>query len=222
MDFLPQDLENVIIDYKKSVEDYEECIKRIQIVIQNITADIFTHNLNGKYTDEFTNVCQLINDGLTFKMSQEEIFKRIITSGNIDPNIFDWYNVGGGINNYSKIEDLPRDFVEQFKDNIFWDLVGGGRDYYDYTNIEDLPRDFVEQFKDKIYWCIVGSGFRRNNYGYTKIEDLPRDFVEQFKDKIYWSNVGSGINDVFNFTKIERLPRDFVEQFKDYIKYLKN
>jgi len=59
--------------------------------------------------------------------------------------------------NYSKIEDLPRDFVEQFKDYINWDYVGGGEmeginyeQNLNYSKIEDLPRDFVEQFKDYI------------------------------------------------------------------------
>jgi len=91
---------------------------------------------------------------------------------------------------YTKIEDLPRDFLEHFKDKISWSFVGSGYvnedKFCNYTKIEDLPRDFVEQFKDKIKWKYVGSG-KVDYSDYTKISDLPGDFVEQFKDKI---NVG--------------------------------
>jgi len=205
MNQLPLEVENIIFDYKQSIENYEKAMYVLRKI--TITNDIFTKNLqNNGYSRQFNYIVNQIYKKCNIKLTHQEIFDNL----NFDETLFNWDNIGSGYDNYARIEDLPRNFVEQFKDKIRWFPVGDGQD--EYTKIENLPRDFVEQFIDEIQWFSVGDGQK----GYTKIEDLPRDFIEQFKHRIYWMKVGTGDD---NYTKIEDLPRDFVEQFKDKINW---
>jgi len=115
-----------------------------------------------------------------------------------------------------KVHELPLDFVEKYKDRIYWNRVGNGS-YKDHLKIEKMDIEFVRKFQDKINWGNVGSG----ESGYTKIEYLPFDFVKEFRHKINWKSVGR--KRFFNcYTNARYLPDEFIFEFKNENKYLYN
>ena len=126
------------------------------------------------------------------------------------------------------IHELPLDFVEKYKDRIYWKFVGNGF-YKNYMKIEKMDIEFVRKFQNEINWDRVGSGFSGN----TKIENLPLEFVKEFRHKINWKSVGhrkSGrfvcrsIYFFFNnynwYTNAIDLSDEFIFEFKNENKYL--
>ena len=230
MNFLPKEIEDIINDYKTSAENYIIAVDYIVNISNNINEDIFTNhiNVNTGFNDELNNTINNMNEhflnNFNFTLNIMEIYKIIIK--NINNNIFEWIWIGSGNNsefshdNYAKIENLPIEFVREFKDKITWTFVGSGNTHndVDHTKMENLPIEFVREFKDKIKWTSVGSGSTYRGAHYAKIENLPRDFIREFKDKICWTWVGRGNAHIDeDHTKLENLPRDFVREFKKYI-----
>jgi len=225
LEFLPKELEEIIYDYKTHMENMDKVVRILRNVALQEFMFVKSPTENG-YTEEMNNFLDKKIEELKplATLTKDNVYNILVET--LTPDFFYWNNVGYGRDGFAKIEELPRAFVERFKENIIWINVGSGHTTScNYTKIEDLPRDFVEQFKNVIHWQHVGSGYLYKNNSnddiydnYTKIENLPRDFVEQFKNNICWESVGSGrMDDRYTYSKIEDLPRDFVEQFKNKI-----
>ena len=236
--FIPAEIENIILDYTKQFNKIE--LIRRWIIKQKLPVYIYFYKLNsiGYSNDLYYYINQMRKklDSYTIinELTFDEIYRIFIGTINLEMLSQNEYTERYGYKKkgYTRIEDLPRDLIDETKNVLYWGNVGDGSTFNSkgYTRIEDLPRDFVERYKDYINWDYVGSGYQleegmdyKHCKNYSKIEDLPRDFVEQFKDYINWDYVGGGemegINyeQNLNYSKIEDLPRDFVEQFKDYI-----
>ncbi len=212
MDFLPKELEDIIMDYKLSAENYTIAIDYIiNYTKNNICAKHFNHNYNisNELNDELNNINQYFSNTYNFTLNIMEIYNIIIK--NLNPaTLYEFFFFRRlDIRNSVRIENLPIEFVREFQDKFNWMKIGSGGDY---TKILDLPIEFVREFKDRLKWDYIDDRIYEN----IKIETLPIEFVREFQDKFNWENIGSGILD---YARIENLPINFVREFKDRLNW---
>jgi len=164
MNFLPLEIEELIYNYKKEFEIYEKRYKDLENWVrkQYLCPNDFSHNLdeNG-YSLGLYNILYHVNRIYkNVKLTKEEVYKIMIeriptmkksTFGFVpfrDEPIYWKGYIGCGEYGYAKIEELPIEFIDHFKDQICWDYVGSGK--FGYTSMEDLPEDFKERYKYKL------------------------------------------------------------------------
>ncbi len=209
MDFLPQDLEDIIMDYKVKMENYDNSLSYINNFAHTIDQDIFTININPetKLNDILTSTINFLKNNIfesfNIRLNNNEILKTIIK--NINPNIINWNRVGNTIYDYPLIHELSVEFIREFQDRLDWKLVG----YYS-PLIHELPIEFVREFQDRLDWDMVGHStyghptYGHQTYNFPLIHELPIEFVREFQDRLNWTH-----NMMMN------APIEFVREFQD-------
>lgn len=190
MDLLPEDLENIIIDYKNQIENSlkNKAINHLINMSQKYDNEDFYVSFNGeypffnKYKEEysirlsykmsyihmdawnfFNNVCK---QKYSIQLELNEIVDILFT--NINPDNINWYLIGDDDKDDSvQLNDLPISFLRKYRDRIYWMRL--------YQFIYKLPIEFVREFKDNINWGC---------YDNKSLYKFPPDFIREFKDKL--------------------------------------
>jgi len=150
MQSLPKELKNIIYDYKKDIEKYERQYSYALNDVSRycISCDIFFLNIiKDGYSQSFYDFVEKINKKRKVELSYKDVVNKLrITTGWVDwddigsgkserytkieyisydvidkyKKSLNWRLIGSGICNYTKKENLPKDFVERFKEYIIW------------------------------------------------------------------------------------------------------
>ena len=213
-DFLPKELESIVMDYKKKMERLEDSERFLETnmheILPCIHHDIFARDLNENgYSEEVQNAIahyKVLFPDLSF--TDEEVYLKIIKKINPD-EISHWRAFGFGCGHYAKIENLPLDFVKTFRTRLSWIMVGSG--VVGYTKAEELPMDFIIEFAHEIPWRGIKRLFEEK-----QIDDLPIEILRAHRNNIDWKYIGSGIDGNIS---IHGLSVDFVREFADKLNW---
>ena len=153
LNMLPTEIENMILDYKTTMENHGNAIDYVKQCAMNIEEDIFTRTDNkyNIYKNDINLYCQ---ENFNFQLCNEEIYNNTIKTISKDNRyIFDWYSIGSGSNifehdieddfEFKTLYELPIEFVKEFQDEIDWRFVLG-------QNTERFPIEFVREFRHRI------------------------------------------------------------------------
>ena len=220
-DFLPKELESMIMDYKNKMERLEDSETFLETNMYDILPCgnfhlIFIRDLNENgYSKEVQNAIahyKVLFPDLSF--TDEEVYLKIIKKINPDDIFLPFWGrlIGSDYledGRYANIENLPLDFLKTFRTRINWRPVGTGS--ADYTKAEDLPMDFIKEFANEIPWYAIKRLFKGK-----QIDDLPIEILRAHRDNIDWEYIGSGIDGNRN---IHNLSVDFVREFTDKLNW---
>jgi len=85
---------------------------------------------------------------------------------------------------YTKIEKLPIEFVEQFKDKINWTLIGSGVITI-FDELDEIPSKILD-YIEKIHGTFGDYWFEEIIISYTRRDKLPLDFTERFNRHLFF------------------------------------
>ena len=93
---------------------------------------------------------------------------------------YDWFE-------FSKIHLLTEEFIREFQEQLFWNLI---------SRYSVFSEDFIREFQDRVDWASVSLN-----------QKLSSNFIREFKDRLYWKEISIA----------QELTNDTLIEFKDKI-----